>query len=169
MRRKAVTLLAAVAVAFVAVGGVAAADHSAPAELAPEDENSTGGDVEVGVCVVGVDSPCNGERAEEFGDDSSETNDSERKMWIPEDQNRDGEIDDRFVGDGDSEESGDNANESTRIVHPTPGTDDPVREDGGAEMWIPEDQNRDGEIDDRFLPNSPDPLGGVLLYVLAVL
>jgi hypothetical protein len=144
MRRKAFTLLAAVAVVLVAIGGASAAELTHAEELAPEEDR---GDREVGICVVGADSPCNGEETD--GEQIATNNSEENKMWIPEDQNRDGEIDDRFAGDSSKELNGDDDSEESQI-------------------WIPEDQNRDGEIDDRFLGNSPDSLTAIISGILGL-
>ena len=98
MKAKLVALCAAVAVIALTASGATAVSDS---ELAPDNETNN---TAVGICVVGVDSPCNGDDADESlgdelrGDDANETDSGDRKMWIPEDQNRDGEIDDRFGG-----------------------------------------------------------------------
>lgn len=181
MRRKAITLLAAVSVVLVAFGGAATAAHSQPAELDPANESAEG-DADVGICVVGVDSPCNGEQAEEI--DGEPANDSEEKMWIPEDQNRDGEIDERFTGndsDGDCLNGDDPAERDPQILLPEDQNHDGEIDerftdeesdgdelqggnvsDGDGQLWIPEDQNRDGEIDDRFTGEISGVLSGLL-------
>jgi len=115
MRRILLATLAALTVLLAAAGGVTAMDLGDTTELTddpdpagePIAENDSADDdeAEVGICVVGVDSPCNGENASagaEIGDNSSE----DGEMWIPEDQDRDGEIDDRFEGDDNSTEMG---------------------------------------------------------------
>lgn len=152
MRRKAMTLLAAVAVALVAAGGASAAVIDDPAESALENE-SDGGDTEVGVCVVGVDSPCNGEDAEK--PPATDDNHSEEgQMWIPEDQNRDGEIDERFGGEDSADVVHENGTgERGWDIHPTPHNGSEIGEDSDGEdsqILLPEDQNRDGQIDERF-------------------
>ena len=100
MRAKTVALCAAI----VAVALTAASAAALPAdELAPENESENR---TVGVCVVGADSPCNGDDASDATEgthgSTDETTDNgsahDGKMWIPEDQNRDGEIDERFRG-----------------------------------------------------------------------
>jgi hypothetical protein len=35
-------------------------------------------------------------------------------------------------------------------------------------MWIPEDQNRDGEIDERFRGSVPELLRGLLTHLFGV-
>ncbi|MFC7134623.1 MULTISPECIES: hypothetical protein [Salinibaculum] len=107
MVRKALPLLMALAVSLVAVGGAAAAGGTA---IQTNDSSSDG---QMGICVVGADSPCNDESTD--GDDTPPTHPTpangsdelgegddsdENQMWIPEDQNRDGEIDERFLGGG---------------------------------------------------------------------
>ena len=110
MVQKTVPFLAVLAVTLAAVGGVAAADGTAI--QTDETNESTDDGPQMGVCVVGADSPCDDEStdgdrvdathptplngSDELGDG---TDDNESRMWIPEDQNRDGEIDDRFGGD----------------------------------------------------------------------
>jgi hypothetical protein len=139
----------ALAVTCVAVGGVAAADRPQTAEpIHPTpQEPADGGDM--GVCVVGADSPCNGASADNGTAPTHPTpiNDSERlgdgdgeneQILLPEDQNRDGDIDERFGGDGEQTNS-------------DAGTELGSGETDDSQLWIPEDQNRDGEIDDRFL------------------
>ncbi|WP_436901500.1 hypothetical protein [Halovenus halobia] len=183
MRAKIVALLTAVAVIALTAGGAAALPAD---ELAPEDdtENAT-----VGICVVGVDSPCNGDAADGSTGDQVGSNDSDDgQLWIPEDQNRDGEIDERFRGEDNGTEIGDGEDtEDKQILLPEDQNhdgeiDEQFRGDTGAEegdsehrhadaddhrhdntdekhehgtaedgqLWIPEDQNRDGEIDERF-------------------
>lgn len=138
MVRKTVPLLMALAVSLVAVGGVAAQSPTPPATNETQS-------ADVGVCVVGTDSPCNDdsaedgnhstdERAERIGGDSDS---DDGQMWIPEDQNRDGEIDERF------RDSQSNAEQSTGEKIDSSDGDE-------TQIWIPEDQNRDGEIDQRF-------------------
>ena len=152
MRRKAFTLLAVAAVVLVAAGGASAANLTQAEELAPKDDSGQGGDADVGVCVVGADSPCNGEDAKEAAGEQTDGNDSDdNEMWIPEDQNRDGEIDDRFTGNDESKEL-DGENEST---------DD-------HQIWIPEDQNRDGEIDDRFTGTAVERFASIVSGVLGL-
>ena len=165
-------LVTAVAVLAVAVGGVSAGVSSSEApetddttngeEIEPEesedvdDETTDSGEVshadeaEAGICVVGADSPCNGESAdgERIGNDS----DDGKQIMIPEDQNRDGEIDDRFTND-------ENADVGVCIIGADSACNSDDKEDGkvgagGADeeqIMVPEDQNRDGEIDDRFI------------------
>lgn len=147
--RRMLPLLAVLAVSLAAVGGVAAADGAIQTESTPNETSGDGPDM--GICVVGADSPCNDESTD--GDETAPThptpqNDSERiddgdadddsQIRIPEDQNRDGEIDERFKGDAPADAG---ETEETHI-----GSDD--GED--RQVWIPEDQNHDGEIDDRF-------------------
>jgi len=115
MGRKTLPLLMALAVSLVAVGGVAAADGPVDATHPTPHETPDEGESSVGVCVVGPDSPCNGEStdgsnttpvthptplndSDRLGSDDGD-DDSDNQLWIPEDQNRDGEIDDRFVGE----------------------------------------------------------------------
>lgn len=179
------TLVAAVAVLTVAVGGVSAGVSSSETletddttdgeKIEPEEsedvdhgttdseEGSHADEAEAGICVVGADSPCNGESTdgEHIGNDS----DDGKQIMIPEDQNRDGEIDDRFTND-------ENADVGVCII----GADSPCnsddKEDGkiGAgsddeeQSMIPEDQNRDGEVDDRFIGefSFPAPLSVLL-------
>jgi hypothetical protein len=204
MRRKPIPLLTVFALLLVAAGGATAAGD-AGTNITDESSDATSGEGgDVGICVVGADSPCN-DAPEDSANatDANESSEGERtgddaddgQMWIPEDQNRDGEIDDRFVGDenasaGDEQRAdeeagsddagiclvgadspcndstnGTDAGNGTDATHPTPsdGTDatHPTPSDGteigsgsgqndGSRIWIPEDQNRDGEIDDRF-------------------
>jgi len=94
MRAKLVALLAAIAVIALAASGATALPED---ELAPENETD---EPTAGVCVVGVDSPCNGDAAEEMPGPQPVENDSgDEQVRIPEDQNGDGEIDERFRGD----------------------------------------------------------------------
>ena len=159
MMQKTVPLLAVLAVSLAAVGGVAAADGTA----IPTDETngSTDDSPGMGVCVVGADSPCNDESTD--GDSQPATHptplngsdrlgDDERdhEMGIPEDQNDDGEIDERFRGD-------DHERAANHI-----GGDDT---DEGGRLLIPEDQNRDGEIDGRF---GGDSLPALLFDILSL-
>ena len=188
MRRKLLPLLTVFALLLVAVGGAAAAGDASTTKT-PDATPTEGGDV--GICVVGADSPCNDASAEGSTNDTA-ADDGERigdgtaaedgQMRIPEDQNRDGEIDDRFrgdnvsagdepTGDDDDEKTGsddagiclvgadspcNDAANGTDATHPTPmndstqiGSESGESDDG--QIWIPEDQNRDGDIDDRFL------------------
>lgn len=194
MKSKAITLLAVVAVALFAAGGASAAALSDSAELAPENE-SDGEDATVGICVVGADSPCNGEGAEELPSKDTERNDSEDgQILLPEDQNHDGEIDERFTGENGSDEAvhPDPIGEPIDHTHPTRHTgeesDDkgsdgaidhthPTRHTGeesddgssdGMEFWIPEDQNRDGQIDDRFTEDAREIAGALLSGLLGL-
>jgi hypothetical protein len=184
MRRKVLTLCAAVAVALLAAGGASAADLSHAEELAPENENDSG--AEAGICVVGVDSPCSGEEAETRTDGQIADNGSEKdgQMWIPEDQNRDGEIDNRFgcepvthpTPQSGDEISPDSANETEgQILLPEDQNHDGKIDErfGGSEsdetqIMLPEDQNRDGEIDDRFTETPLNLLGGFLTSVFGL-
>jgi hypothetical protein len=191
----------ALAVSLVALGGVAAADGStAPIEQTPtETPSGDGGDGgDVGICVVGADSPCNddgsgensqtsttddeqAEHSDADGGDAISGNDSgDGQMWIPEDQNRDGEIDDRFKSD-DSDDNRSRDGGWCRVIDPPadeqhnahrdPGMEKPrpeeaERSDSGNEsgqIWIPEDQNRDGEIDDRFKGDSGNESSQIFL------
>ncbi|WP_336326099.1 hypothetical protein [Halovenus sp. HT40] len=197
MKSKAITLLAVVAVALFAAGGASAAALSDSTELAPENE-SDGGDATVGVCVVGADSPCNGEGAEELPSKDTESNESDGpdgQILLPEDQNRDGEIDERFTGENGSdeavhpdpisepidhthptrhtgEESDDKGTDGAiDHTHPTPHTGEEIGDDGssdGVEVWIPEDQNRDGQIDDRFTEDAREIAGALLSGLLGL-
>ncbi len=182
MSAKTVALLTAVAVIALTASGAAALPEE---ELAPEDdtENAT-----VGICVVGVDSPCNGDTADESAGDQTGSNESDDgTVWLPEDQNRDGEIDERFrgedngtqIGDGeDTEEKqillpedqnhdgkiderfhGDTSAEEGNSEHGHAdsgeehrhgNTDEEHADADDGQLWIPEDQNRDGEVDERF-------------------
>jgi hypothetical protein len=169
MRRTLLSLCAALAVLSVAVGGAHAAGITDT--TTPSSDDGDGGDV--GICLVGADSPCN-DAEDTSGDasDSEDANESEAidgedsedgQMWIPEDQNRDGDIDDRFKGnDSDRIESGTDSETEAGIC--LVGADSPCNGDSGGDqigtgddagnsdeqIWIPEDQNRDGQIDDRF-------------------
>lgn len=161
MVQKTLPLLAVLAVSLAAVGGVAAADGTAI--QTDETNGSTDDSPDMGVCVVGADSPCNDEStdgdaepathptplngSDELGDG---TDGAEHQMGIPEDQNDDGEIDEPFRGD-------DHERAENHI-----GGDD-TDEDG--RLWIPEDQNRDGEIDDRF---GGDSLPALLFDILSL-
>ena len=109
MRRKLIPLLTVFALLLVAAGGATAAGDASTNISA--DETATDGDV--GICLVGADSPCNDAPDDaESATDANESADGERtgnddgaddgQMWLPEDQNRDGEIDDRFRGDGNT-------------------------------------------------------------------
>ncbi|MFC7060226.1 hypothetical protein [Halovenus salina] len=165
----------------------------ASTNITANDASDDGGDV--GICLVGADSPCND--APEDANDTN-TNDSEHigddtdaddgRMGIPEDQDGDGEIDERFQGDDSDAESGSDAgiclvgadspcndapangddvgngtihiepvpDKSTSPTQPTPNNDstdissESDRNDD-SQIWIPEDHNRDGYIDDRFI------------------
>jgi hypothetical protein len=176
MQRTVLALLAALAVMLVAVGG-AAAIESGTAISDDQPDNTTDDGADVGVCVVGADSPCNdasNERSEQIGDtdqradEGSEQigeNDSDEnsQIWIPEDQNRDGEIDDRFTGDDET-----SADAGICVVGADSPCNDAGSDDAGdrigsdtgsdetSRIWIPEDQNHDGEIDDRFLGDRAD-------------
>lgn len=179
MSAKTVALLTAVAVIALTASGAAALPEE---ELAPEDdtENAT-----VGICVVGVDSPCNGDTADESAGDQTGSNDSDDgTIWLPEDQNRDGEIDERFRGEDNGTQIGDGDATDKQILLPEDQNhdgkiDERFRGDAGVQegnsehgdaddehrhgntdeehghaddgqLWIPEYQNRDGEIDERF-------------------
>lgn len=182
MRPKAITLLAVVAVALVAAGGASAAALSDSTELAPENE-SDGEDATVGVCVVGTDSPCNGEGAEELPSKDTESNES------------DGQIDERFGGENGSDEavhpdpigepidhthptrhSGEESDDwgtdgAIDYTHPTRQTGEEIGDDGssdGMEVWIPEDQNCDGQIDDRFAEGAREVAGALLSGLLSL-
>lgn len=206
MRQTVLPLLMALAVSLVALGGVAAAGTATqthPAHPTPNDAPDDGsvppthpsphetpqdGGPGVGVCVVGADSPCNdagGSVSETPSTDESTTdgattdggsivsdNDRSRchvepavddesddgmqkgipdvvekcesengsdsgRIFLPEDQNRDGQLDDRFTSASPDAHDGEN------IGSGDDGSD--------GRMWIPEDQNHDGEIDDRFV------------------
>ena len=163
MRRTLIPLLTVFALLLVAAGGAAAAGDAGTTSTA---ENATdGGDV--GICLVGADSPCNGAPADGSANDTAagdgdrlgeDTDSEDGRLWIPEDRDRDGEIDEEFQGDR-------GGNGTLHILpthtdrpatHPTPtndttdiGTDDGQSGDD-TQIWIPEDRNRDGEIDDRF-------------------
>lgn len=178
MVRKLLPLLAALAVLLVAAGGVAAAsdiggsDELTDNDAEGADDNAGHGndeaddtsDAEVGICVVGVDSPCNGDsrtNADQETATGEKTSEGDGQMWIPEDQNRDGQIDDRFKDDeavhsgkaeagicvvgADSPCNGDEGSASGEIETGTPAEND--------QIWIPEDQSHDGQIDDQFLPD----------------
>jgi hypothetical protein len=157
MRRTVLPLLSVLALLLVAVGGAAGAGTTTPP-----------GGADVGVCVVGADSPCNDagepqathptpangsadapENATLIGDDTDDSEDS--RIWIPEDRNRDGEIDERFHGDpaGDRIGAGEDAD---RVGA---GGD----ADGTHRVWIPEDRDHDGRIDDRFVGTVEPVLG----------
>jgi hypothetical protein len=207
MRRKLLPLLTVFALLLVAAGGAAAAGDASTTipDDTPDATPAEGGDV--GICVVGADSPCNDAPADgENATDANESADGERigddddandgEMRIPEDRNGDGEIDERFRGDenpsagdesSDAEEEsgsddagiclvgadspcndatdGSDADNGTDATHPTPSDGEHIGSDSGGsdegQMWIPEDQNRDGEIDDRFL-DSAGPLASLL-------
>ena len=183
MRRKLVPLLTVFALLLVAAGGAAAAGD-AGTNISPADTPDDSGDA--GICLVGADSPCNDAPADDSAAEASDDeasddgdqigdNDSDKdgRMWIPEDQNRDGEIDDRFKsGENESADSSDETGSEdagiclvgadspcndTSATHPTPINDTTeIGSDGNTsdeqnQIWIPEDQNHDGEIDDRFL------------------
>ena len=179
MRHKLVPLLAVFALLLVAAGGATAAGDAGTNITSEETPDDSG---DVGICLVGADSPCNDAPADDSAAGTSDDNvsddgdqigdndpDEDGQMWIPEDQNRDGEIDDRF-NSGDNEnadsdfETGNGTthiepvpDQSTPPTHPTPvdgsteiGSDDGTSDEQN-QIWIPEDQNHDGEIDDRFL------------------
>lgn len=188
MRSEAITLLAVVAVALVAAGGASAAALSDSTELAPENETN-GEDATVGVCVVGTDSPCNGDGAEELPSKDTESDESDGpdgQILLPEDQNHDGEIDERFIGENESDdpdwrthptpheggEIGENDSDGpVWNTHPTPHEGHEIGDDGssdGTEIWIPEDQNRDGEIDDRFTEDAREVAGALLSGLLGL-
>jgi hypothetical protein len=160
MQRKITPLLTALALVVVAAGGVAAADTSTSIGTPSNDT----GDADVGICLVGADSPCNDTPDEPDTGDRIGANDSddEHSVWIPEDRNRDGEIDDRFRGGTDREaEAGVCLVGADSPCNDGPGGDhsDERTGDGPGEerrMWIPEDRNRDGEIDHRFLGEGAD-------------
>jgi hypothetical protein len=179
MQRTVLALLAALAVMLVAVGGAAAIERGT-AISDDQPDNTTDDGADVGVCVVGADSPCNDASdngTERIGDDTAPradkgserigSNDSNEsgQIWIPEDQNRDGEIDDRFTGD--DEKSADAGVCVVGADSPcndagSDGAGDRIGSDTGSDetsrIWIPEDQNRDGEIDDHFLGDRANSL-----------
>lgn len=97
MRRKLLPLLSVFALLLVAVGGVAAAGH------AGTDVDSIADD-DVGICPVGADSPCN-----DAADDRKAGDDDQ--VFLPEDRDGDGEIDDRFRGDDEEISDGEPDNE----------------------------------------------------------
>lgn len=133
MRRKIVPLLSVLVLLLVATGGVAAADDAGTAvdpTLDAVDSDDTG------ICLVGVDSPCNDAPSDDTSDDD--------QIGIPEDQDGDGEIDDRFRG-GDDE-----ADVGICLV----GVDSPCNGDAtGASddegTGVLDDQDRDGSVADR--------------------
>ncbi len=173
MRRTLLSLCAALAVLSVAVGGAYAAG---PMDTTtPSTDDDDGGDV--GICMVGADSPCNGPAAENGTTDAThptpvndstadDGNDSDEQpqILLPEDQNRDGEIDDRFRGNDSKTEAGicvvgaDSPCNGPEHTDNQSGSEDGERigsdDDEEGQLWIPEDQNRDGEIDDRFRNDS---------------
>lgn len=170
MKRTLSALVAGLVVLSVAVGGAVAAGELGETELNGDDGADDGPDV--GVCVVGADSPCNG-GDEADADHGNESSNGTGHVWIPEDQNRDGEIDDRFHGNeseggdagiclvgAESPCNGGNATESTGDRIAAPG-------DGERRAWIPEDQNRDGEIDDRFLSDGGSAVAELVFRTLA--
>ena len=181
MRRTLIPLLTVFALLLVATGGAAAGAGTTITDDAPDATPAAGGDV--GICVVGADSPCNDAPADaEKTTDANESTDAERigddedadegQMRIPEDQDGDGEIDEQFRGDRDGNGTLHTlpANVDTPATHPTPMNDSTeIGSDSGQSdenrMWIPEDQNRDGEIDDRFL-DSAGPLAALLSPLL---
>lgn len=146
------------------------ATHPTPTTDTTDSEN--GSEKQAGICTVGADSPCNGEQWD--GDNGTQPDgepiagnesDEAKQILIPEDQNRDGEIDDRFQGDDDEAEvgvcmigvdspcNGDDVDETPGEQIGDGSGDDQIGDGSDAEeqIWIPEDQNRDGEIDQRFL------------------
>jgi hypothetical protein len=164
MRRTIVMLLAAFAVLAVAAGGVTAADVTdEPAELTPADDTPSEVQADDG---DDENTPATHPtpHTDESKLDDGDKNDSDGRMWIPEDQNRDGEIDDRFKGN-DSDDEADVGVCMIGVDSPCNGEDvdgDDGKEigendsEGDDKMWIPEDQNRDGEIDERFKGNDSD-------------
>jgi hypothetical protein len=181
MRRTLLPLLTVFALLLVAAGGAAAGD--AGTTITDDTPDATPSEGDVGICVVGADSPCNDAPDDgENATDGTESTDGERigdddgaddgQMRIPEDRNGDGEIDEQFQGDRDGNGTLHTlpADTDTPATHPTPmndsteiGSDSGERDEG--QMWIPEDQNRDGEIDDRFR-DSVGPLAALLSPLL---
>jgi len=110
MKRTILPLCTVLALLLVAVGGASAADAAGTTTAPLADES---GD-DAGICLVGADSPCNdGENAttnathptphndSSIVDDGTDGDDGsdDGRMRIPEDQDGDGEIDERFRGD----------------------------------------------------------------------
>lgn len=106
MRRKLLSLLSVFALLLVAAGGAAAAGDAGTNISTPPEQTADSG-IDAGICLAGADSPCNDAPADDPSADGElherNTSDEDGKMHIPEDQNRDGAIDDRFGGDAVAE------------------------------------------------------------------
>ena len=153
MERKLLPLLSVLTLLLVAVGGTVAVDASTtpsgeelPDEATAHEPKTT--------------------------PNTTDHESSDGHVWIPEDQNHDGEIDERFRNN-DSNDS--EADAGICLV----GADSPCNEESAdqpgsepiesrntsedSQIWIPEDQNRDGVIDDRF---RSDSVVGALMSML---
>jgi hypothetical protein len=112
MRRKLLPLLSVLALLLVAAGGAAAAGDAGTNITTPPEQTADSG-TDAGICLVGADSPCNDaasndadvthptptNNSTEIGSEGGQSDGEDGQLWIPEDQNRDGEIDNRFDGD----------------------------------------------------------------------
>lgn len=179
MARIAIPLATALALLLVAVGGAAAADApgtTTPAVDAPDPGDTPTADGDVGICVVGADSPCNGPAAENGTSNTTH----------PTPVNDPTEIDD---GDGTIVDDGDDAAENDSdadagiclVGADTPCNDGGDRTDDGtageeigsddgsddSQIWLPEDQNRDGQIDDRF-GGADGGIGALVAFALSL-
>lgn len=139
MRLNLVALFVAVAVIALTASGAAAVPEDG---LAPENETDN---ATVGICVVGVDSPCNGDNADDSAGDRVGSDDPDGgEMWIPEDQTHDGEIDERFRGDSTAEEH------ESEHTHGNTDDDHSHCMNEKPQILLPGDQNRDDQVDERF-------------------
>lgn len=143
MRQNALPLLSALVLLLAAAGGAVAADagtvgsseettEESPDEIDSNDTQNSS--AEVGICVVGVDSPCNGDSVDGDGERGERIGDGESDAAV--------DVGVCVVG-ADSPCNGDTAENRTHATHPTP-------VDGGGESGARSGAG-DGRIDAHFL------------------
>ncbi|MFC6765416.1 hypothetical protein [Natrinema soli] len=145
MRRKIIPLLTVLAILLVAVGSTAAAGSTGTNidSTAETDANTISADA--GICLVGADSPCNDAPIIEPVD-SDKLNGSESELTETDSDADDGDVGICLVGVDSpcNEAPNDGPADGNKSVETGQSNEE-------EQIWIPEDQNRDGEIDDRFV------------------
>ncbi|SNZ12436.1 hypothetical protein SAMN06269185_1732 [Natronoarchaeum philippinense] len=89
------------------------------ADSVSESTRATAENGSAGVCVIGADSPCNGGETRDSGSNShssSASHGESGQVWIPEDQNHDGEIDEEFRADSGASGSASTGSASTASI-----------------------------------------------------
>jgi len=178
MRRKLIPLLTVLALLLVAAGGAAAAGDTGTTDT--PDATPDSGDA--GICLVGADSPCNDAPADD-SDTGTDANESTRGEPLGDDAENES-TDDAGIclvgADSPCNHGAGNGtvhiepepDERTPPTHPTPSNGEYIGSEGEQDdrgrMWIPEDQNRDGDIDDRF-HGGVGPLADLLSSVVGAL